>query len=60
MQVVTVEGKKRKVVEAGAGSDVELSSDCDCVALGCLTSLCLSFISSKMGLMNGPFLKGLS
>lgn len=33
MQVVSVEGKKRKVVEAGAGSEVELSSDCDCVAL---------------------------
>ena len=38
MQVVTVEGKKRKVVEAGAGSEVELSSNCDCVGLGCLTS----------------------
>ena len=33
MQVVSVEGKKRKVVEAGAGSEVELSSDRDCVAV---------------------------
>lgn len=60
MQVVTVEGKKRKVVEAGTGSEVELNSDCDFVTLGCWTSLCLSFISCKMGLINGPFCKGLS
>lgn len=54
------EGKKRKVVEAGTGSEVELSSDCDCVSLGCWTSLCLGFISCKMGLINGTFCKGLS
>ena len=48
------------MVEAGTGSEVELSSDCDFVTLGCWTSLCLGFISCKMGLINGTFRKGLS
>lgn len=54
MQVVKVEGGKRKVVEAGA----ELGSDLGCVALGCVTSLCLSFISYKMGPIVEASLKG--
>lgn len=58
MQVVSVEGGKRKVVEAGAGSRADLGSNCGCVALGCFTSLCFSITSCKMGLIIEPSSKG--